>query len=113
MYKSFSHYHDIALFRLEEYVPFALYYKPACLQSGNIIPVETLGIIGWGQQGFNGDRSSHLLKTNVKVVDHQTCAKRYSNVSTRKLKDGILDEFQLCAGDADGRDTCPVGLQFF
>jgi hypothetical protein len=57
---------------------------------------------------FFGERSSHLLKADLRIVDNVTCAKRYKNSS--KLKNGILDEFQICAGDSEGKDTCPVSV---
>ncbi|XP_044266940.1 serine protease snake-like isoform X1 [Tribolium madens] len=105
-YKSSSHYHDIALIEVESRVFFEGYSDPACLQTEISIPA-TLEAIGWGKVEYLGEQSSHLLKVGLKEVGYQKCAKRYSTVSKRKLKDGIVDELQLCAGDARGGDTCP------
>ncbi|EFA04602.2 venom protease [Tribolium castaneum] len=105
-YKSSSHYHDIALLQLEKNVTFGSYYKPACLHLDNSVPTS-LEAIGWGKVGVFGDPSSHLMKVGLEVVNYQTCAKRYSDVSKTKLKDGIVDGLQLCAGDVIGGDTCP------
>ena len=108
-YKLSSHYHDIALFKTEKHVYFGFYVKPACLQVPKNLPINTLVATGWGKMGFLGEASSHLLKADLTIVNHGTCAKRYANVAqTRKLTKGILDEFQICAGDAQGKDTCPV-----
>lgn len=105
-YKSRSHYHDIALLKLEINVTIGSYYKPACLHIERDIP-NTVGAAGWGRVGLFGDPSSHLMKVNLQIVDHGKCARRYSDVSKTKLKDGILDELQICAGNAEGGDTCP------
>lgn len=105
-YKSSSHYHDIALLQLEKNISFDSYYKPACIHTEKNIP-DTLGAAGWGRLGLFGDPSSHLMKVNLTIVDLENCTRRYSNVSKTRLKDGILDQMQICAGNAEGGDTCP------
>ncbi|XP_063914046.1 serine protease snake-like [Zophobas morio] len=106
-YRSSSHYHDIALFKMAEEVSLAIDFKAACLHVGKNLPVNTLQATGWGKMGYFGDKSSHLMKVNLGLVNHSTCAKRYANVAnTRRLKNGILDEYQMCAGNVEGGDTC-------
>ncbi|KAJ3656674.1 hypothetical protein Zmor_015729 [Zophobas morio] len=107
-YRSSSHYHDIALFKMAEKVIFTIYFKAACLHVGKSLPVNTLQATGWGKMGFFGDPSSHLMKVNLSLVNHDTCSKRYANVAnSRKLKNGIFDDYQMCAGNVEGGDTCP------
>ena len=109
-YRSSSHYHDIALFKMAEEVSLAIDFKAACLHVGKNLPVNTLQATGWGKMGYFGDKSSHLMKVKLGLVNHSTCAKRYANVAnTRRLKNGILDEYQMCAGNVEGGDTCLVG----
>ena len=97
-YKYPSYYHDIALFKTERVVYFGFDVKPACLQVAKNLPVNTLKAIGWGTTGFSDERSNHLLKADLSVVNHGTFAKRYADVALIKLTEGILDEFQICAG---------------
>ncbi|KAJ3663665.1 hypothetical protein Zmor_007898 [Zophobas morio] len=106
-YRSSSHYHDIALFKMAEEVSLAIDFKAACLHVGKNLPVNTLQATGWGKMGYFGDKSSHLMKVKLGLVNHSTCAKRYANVAnTRRLKNGILDQYQMCAGNVEGGDTC-------
>lgn len=107
-YKISSHYHDIALLKLDEEISFNLYFKPACLQVDFTIPPEQLQATGWGQLGFFGDSSSHLMKADLNIVDHNTCKNKFKNISIRKLAEGIQNSSQICAGHHSGRDTCPV-----
>ncbi|KAJ3656684.1 hypothetical protein Zmor_015738 [Zophobas morio] len=103
-YKYPSYYYDIALFEMNE--SDNIFY-PACLHPYHNLPNRNLQVTGWGTESYLGSRSSHLLKASLSLVDHKTCARRYkSDVNTRKLEAGILDEIQMCAGDAEGRDTC-------
>jgi secreted trypsin-like serine protease len=104
-YRYRSHYHDIALLKLAKPVLIGINIDQACLHTERNISADVLQVSGWGKVDFFGERSSHLLKADLRIVDNVTCAKRYKNSS--KLKNGILDEFQICAGDSAGKDTCP------
>ncbi|EFA12222.2 serine protease P60 [Tribolium castaneum] len=104
-YKSASHYHDIALLKINRSISIiSQYFRPACLQieerSG-----DHLQAIGWGKTDFFGDTSSHLLKVNLTTVPYKECKQRFT--SSRRLKEGIKDKEQICAGDSEGGDTCP------
>ncbi|XP_063913176.1 serine protease snake-like [Zophobas morio] len=106
-YRISSYYHDIALFKTERQVHFMSHIKPACLQVPRNFSITNLEAIGWGRTGFLDEGSGHLLKADLSVVNHSTCAKRYADVArTRKLTESILDEFQICAGSSEGKDTC-------
>ncbi|KAJ3656694.1 hypothetical protein Zmor_015747 [Zophobas morio] len=106
-YKRSSFYHDIALYRMEEKVTFDFSTRPVCLHTEKDVPVDILQATGWGKVGFFG-LSMYLLKVDLHIVDHRTCARKYASVSnTRKLRDGIQDDLQICAGDAMGKDTYP------
>ena len=108
-YRISSYYHDIALFKTEREVHFMSHIKPACLQVPRNFSITNLEAIGWGRTGFLDEGSGHLLKADLSVVNHSTCAKRYADVArTRKLTESILDEFQICAGSSEGKDTCLV-----
>jgi secreted trypsin-like serine protease len=107
-YKPPSLYNDVALLKLKKTVLFNLYIKPACVHTEEKLPNSLIQAIGWGKTDFYGDSSSHLLKVYLTIIKHQTCSKSYSNISERKLAKGIEDKSQICAGDASGKDTCPV-----
>ncbi|RZC33205.1 Trypsin and/or CLIP domain containing protein, partial [Asbolus verrucosus] len=105
-YRSFSHYHDVALLRLDRNATSDSYVKPACLYGGKNISQQLIAT-GWGQVDFFGERSSHLMKVNLNYISNEKCVERYSDVSQRKLARGIVNDLQICAGDPDGKDTCP------
>lgn len=52
--------------------------------------------------------SNHLMKVNLSLVDHSACNSLYSSgTSDDSLKQGIVEEWQICAGEK-GKDTCQV-----
>ncbi|RZB39732.1 serine protease snake-like, partial [Asbolus verrucosus] len=105
-YKAPSHYHDIALLKLDREAKYDDYVQPACLPVKDSVPDE-LTVTGWGKVDFLGESSSHLLKANLNKVDHNTCKARYSSISKTRLAKGVVDSIQLCAGHPEGKDTCP------
>ncbi|RZC37980.1 venom protease-like, partial [Asbolus verrucosus] len=106
-YKSPSHYHDIALLKLKKIIEFGIYYKPACLHTKEELPSDKFQATGWGKTDFFGESSSHLMKVTLNVIDHDKCVKIFENVARRRLRNGIVDRVQICAGDVSGKDTCP------
>lgn len=111
-YRSSSHYHDIALLKLHRSAVFNVFVGPACLYT-NWTVSEKLIATGWGKVDFFGESSSHLMKVDLNYVDFEQCARSYEDVSKTKLRNGIVDELQVCAGRPDGGDTCPVVFLFF
>jgi hypothetical protein len=82
--------------------------KPACLHVTKNIPSNySLQAIGWDKTDFLGNSSGHLLKVTLNLVDHSKYAERFPKNELR-LKNGIMEEFQICAGDFSGKDTCLV-----
>ncbi|XP_011251548.2 serine protease snake-like [Camponotus floridanus] len=108
-YKTRTVYNDIAILRLEKEATYNAWVRPACL------PVDLPDIgtdnkavaSGWGLVDWLGDtRSDNLLKVTLKLVDHATCnASFWEDSSNTKLPLGIVDKWQICAGEV-GRDTC-------
>ncbi|XP_063912156.1 venom protease-like [Zophobas morio] len=103
-YKTSSHYHDIALVKLEKPVEINSYARPACLQTKFEIPAIKTIATGWGTTGVGGEPSENLLKVTLDIVDYQICKNTYK--TTRNLKNGIIDDTQICTGGDDGQDTC-------
>ncbi|KAJ3629255.1 hypothetical protein MTP99_013658 [Tenebrio molitor] len=104
-YKYPSHYHDIALVKLDRPVEFNPFVKPACLHVHGSFP-KTMTVTGWGTTAFYGIQSSHLLKAEVNLVDSEICKQQYAHTSRKKLARGIKKKIQLCAGHPEGRDAC-------
>lgn len=104
-------YNDVALVKLDRIVKFTVFVKPACLYTNpNIAPDTTLIATGWGLTKFAGTPSQHLQKVDLDLFTDQECNATYSNMAgTRKLKDGILADSQMCAGGRSiEKDTCQV-----
>ncbi|XP_017890446.1 serine protease snake-like isoform X2 [Ceratina calcarata] len=108
-YKRPSEYHDIAILRLERSATFNDWVRPTCLPyslppTGKAAPTPTA--MGWGQVEWGGDRSNYLLKVSVSIKDHDECNATFTGgITDDKLRFGIVDDWQLCAGDF-GKDTC-------
>ncbi|XP_063907515.1 serine protease snake-like isoform X1 [Zophobas morio] len=107
-YKSNSHYHDIGLLKLEKPAKMNPYARPACLYLSPEISAQRSIATGWGQTSWGGDGSSNKLhKVIIDLFDREICDPFYRN--QRKLKKGILNDIQVCAGSLDEeKDTCQV-----
>lgn len=52
--------------------------------------------------------SDNLLKVTLSLVSHQSCnASFFDGTSSAELPNGIVNDWQLCAGEV-GKDTCQV-----
>jgi hypothetical protein len=100
-------YNDIALLELRENVVFGSSVHPACLETKRDIPVDTLQAIGWGALDADGTTTSHLMKVDLKILKQGECQNGLAEGSLRLIR-GILDDYQICAGDPSGKDTCQV-----
>lgn len=104
-YKSASTYHDIALLQLDRAATLSPYVRPICLPQARAIKEKSAIASGWGKIGFLDEGSDSLLKVTLELFPHAECATSYG--TSRKLKDGILENQQLCAGSRDSeKDTC-------
>lgn len=114
-YKPTSHYNDIALIKLDRRANFTDYVKVACLPPSKIKIPEGLvaSASGWGKIGFTGELSSHLMDVDLNIIGHEECARSYEDYVSKRLAKGILEEFQMCAGHQEGKDTCPVSFYCF
>lgn len=113
-YKAPSSYNDIALLKLNSEVRFTEYVKPICLPVTPITDVlKDLEATGWGKVE-TGIRSTHLLKVRLEEFSHEICNETYMHImSMRKLKYGIVNDTQICAGGKHAKkDTCQVKLCF-
>jgi secreted trypsin-like serine protease len=110
-YKSSSHYHDIGLLRLKRSAKLDSFTVPACLYRKHDIEAEKAIATGWGHTTWGGSGSNNLLKVTLDLFDHASCNRSYKNQISRRLKDGIIDDIQVCAGSLDDeKDTCQVSL---
>ncbi|KAK1122667.1 hypothetical protein K0M31_009110 [Melipona bicolor] len=97
-------YHDIALFKLEKDVEFSAYIRPSCLPySSPDVDTDKATATGWGADEYLGDPTNDLLKVTINLVSQSICNRSYGYDS--KLPRGIVDEWQICAGE-NGKDTC-------
>ncbi|KAG8035025.1 hypothetical protein G9C98_005448 [Cotesia typhae] len=105
-YKKPLEYHDIALIKMESSVKFDAYVRPACLPYGNVITENAIAT-GWGRVDWADEEgSADLLKVTLAMVPHQVCNANFlGGSSDYKLKQGVINEWQLCAGE-EGKDTC-------
>ncbi|XP_058449203.1 uncharacterized protein LOC131429172 [Malaya genurostris] len=104
MHKFSSHYHDIALLKLEKNVTLHDTVAPACLWLDEELRFRKLEAAGWGNTGFAQEKTPILLKVALKPISNEQCSQFYTNETTRKLRNG-LQEQHLCAVD-DKMDTC-------
>ncbi|XP_068632258.1 CLIP domain-containing serine protease B8-like isoform X2 [Battus philenor] len=89
---------DIALIRLQEFVPFTEFIRPICLPSININNEALFGlplpVAGWGR---NGPYVSNVKQSTVlNLVDRNTCLQYYP----------YLQPSHICAVGKTGEDTC-------
>ncbi|XP_076630594.1 venom protease isoform X2 [Colletes latitarsis] len=106
MYKRPSEYHDIALVKLEKDVKFDAWKRPSCLPYSLLDNAgeDKATATGWGLVDWTDDEASNdLLKVTISLVPQPVC--NLSFTSDSKLERGIVDEWQICAGDL-GKDTC-------
>lgn len=87
---------DVALIELVSDAP----YEHLSIYTGSDDLVgEMATVIGWGALDPYGRRyPSHLMQADVPIVSHEVCNLAY---------DGIITEYEMCAGyDAGGIDSC-------
>ncbi|KAL3278023.1 hypothetical protein HHI36_013364 [Cryptolaemus montrouzieri] len=104
-YDHVSYYHDIALMKLAEDVHFDQYIRPICLNFDKNAINQMAIATGWGKTGTQKSKSDKLLKVTLQLNDTATCNDFFSSVSRLKLKNGIDENTQVCAG-FPGKDTC-------
>ncbi|XP_034250850.1 uncharacterized protein LOC117651155 [Thrips palmi] len=100
-----NHYHDIALLRLSRDVQFTDWIKPICLPTSSEVAAKSyvgkkLWVAGWGKTETRSE-SDVKLKLAVPVVSNADCQPVYQKAAVRLSSGG-----QLCAGGAQGRDSC-------
>ncbi|XP_058836466.1 serine protease snake-like [Topomyia yanbarensis] len=102
-YRGRSAYYDIALIKLKRTVKFSSYIRPACLWTSISLNYTTAIASGFGQLGFLTSPARKLNKVSLQFFGSERCNKAFPR--NRKMETGIRDS-QICAGSADGRDTC-------
>lgn len=110
-YRSSSNYDDIALVRLNRPVVFSQYIRPACLPKSAVTGTRKAIATGWGQVEYEGASSNSLLKVTLELFQYAECNATYKTNVNRRLRNGIIDQTQVCAGShSDINDTCQVSL---
>ncbi|XP_018562113.1 serine protease snake-like isoform X2 [Anoplophora glabripennis] len=98
-FNSTSTYYDIGLLRFSKNVEFNTYIRPACLQTEKFIPSVLAIASGWGVIGFGEETSNDLLATVLEFYGAEECNNKYRlDVSSDRLKAGIVDDMIICAG---------------
>ncbi|XP_023238704.1 clotting factor B-like isoform X2 [Centruroides sculpturatus] len=129
-YTSRTHYHDVALIRLEEDLR-PEDARPVCLPPETLTEQALRGknvtVLGWGAQSYGksryapsilngrmrdarlltgGIRSRQLREADVIVWSLKTCNESYRRLGSSTLPRGITDGF-VCAGVPEGgKDAC-------
>lgn len=113
-YTFISSYNDIALLKLDRPAVLNKFVQPACLQTQKDTDynIGVLLVAGWGDTFHNSGRgSSQLRKAALEIVSEEYCSKVYPKDAGR-LKKGIDDETQICAGSFDDEgNTCKVKIK--
>lgn len=99
-------YHDIALLELDRQVALSAYVSPACLNINRELNRTRLTATGWGHTKFGGNSSGALLQVDLDHIPHERCVELFGKTSTTLLPNGIVDDYQICAGGIIGEDTC-------
>ncbi|KAK4881826.1 hypothetical protein RN001_005145 [Aquatica leii] len=102
-----SQYNDIALLRLHKKARLNPYARPACLNVNSVLSARKAVASGWGKVGYTSDVSKDLLKVTLEFFTNAECNATYrSNIGVR-LRNGIVDATQICAGShKEAKDTC-------
>ena len=66
---------------------------PACIH--NDPKIKYFQAAGYGQTGYNENKSNKLIKVNLNLVDQNECKDYYHNFDDQKLGRGIVEE-QIC-----------------
>ncbi|KAF2894119.1 hypothetical protein ILUMI_12053 [Ignelater luminosus] len=100
-------YNDIALVMLDRSVEITEYVRPACLATDAYAPNTNLIATGWGRTQYLNPRSETLMKVSLDLFSIALCKQAYVSVPTRQLPNGISEDLQICAGDANKeKDAC-------
>nr|QHB21599.1 venom S1 protease with CUB domain 8 [Platymeris rhadamanthus] len=105
--KSKGHIHDISILVLEEKINFSEKVGPICLspEIPNLVN-KYITVMGWGyMQQFRSDLSDYLRKTNVRVVDFNTCNYKFNRKFDTKSPSRICTwsfDKDSCMGDSGG-----------
>ncbi|XP_018562088.1 venom protease-like [Anoplophora glabripennis] len=105
-FKPPARYHDIALLEVDREVALSAYVSPACLNTEREVNHTRLTATGWGDTRFGGNSSTFLMKVDLNHIFNNKCVEVFGRYSTTLLPNGIVDDFQVCAGGIIGQDTC-------
>lgn len=104
-----SYYNDIGLIKLLEPIQFSQYIRPACLPEADTLISNNLFVTGWGLTSYTGESHTNLQRVSQFLVAHDECNTIYNDINISNLKNGIIDESQICARNKAGeRDACQV-----
>lgn len=99
------YYNDIILFKINP-VTFQLVVRPICLPEASNYLTQNFTAVGWGHTSWRGTPSNVLMKVNLEIFPHSECDSTYRAIF-KSLKEGIVDETQVCAGShTEVKDTC-------
>lgn len=103
-------YEDIALLRIDGPIEFNEFIRPVCLTDPNMKISEHLVVAGWGRSDFRGTIHTHLQRIQKTFVPNAECQGHYmERITSRTLKNGIINRTQICAGSKEGEpEDCQV-----
>lgn len=100
---------DIALVKVAH--PFNLdstfsHVGPICLEQGiDVVPYDIATICGFGASAFHQKARTHLYKTDIAIIDTNTCNSSFSNAITENMicAGGMIEKKRdACSGDSGG-----------
>ncbi|XP_065081317.1 venom protease-like [Ochlerotatus camptorhynchus] len=104
-YRLTSQYNDIALMKLDRKVILSPFIRPICLPLSGELRYNRAIATGWGTIGYGEATSPILLKVVLDMFAYDECTVQFE--ANRKLKDGLNQGTQICAGSRDStKDTC-------
>lgn len=111
-HRASSQYNDIALIKMDRKVRLTPYMRPACLPVMATVSTTRAIATGWGQVQWKGSSSNVLLKVVLDMFTNSECNQTFEFNINRRLKYGIVDETQVCAGSHTAeKDTCQVNMK--
>ncbi|XP_053147741.1 transmembrane protease serine 12-like isoform X3 [Hemicordylus capensis] len=96
-YSSQKYQNDIALLKLNEYIPYNNYIQPVCLPDASLVVTNEnpCYISGWGNKRLQGPLQYTLKEAQVDIFSLEIC-------NQKRWYRGMITENMVCAGTESG-----------